>query len=360
MYFFKTITKDIFNELFVIIIFSTLLLFTWFMSLGSLNETLSQSGGNSARREFSEKNYKNLAVEDFLLEGSSGEFNVSRSKITSFIQETSGTSVLMLYDAMESSKGVPVYVSAGLYTDFIDEFKDQSEEVKVIVSDRLEPIYGSSERIMNVEFDNLIYSNKRISTYHPNVYIDTSMNEDWIWINFLSIEDLLQSGIHTDQMKLINGLVFQDYDSNSFLELQESFTNNSRIISANNVSETENNQGEIMIYQTIISTITTILGTLTYLTYLANSIQDKYRDYFIHYFWGTNTKAIYTRILMFLVFPNILPLLFLVFRGLTFSPIISIISLLIYLMSLLILSIMLYKKFIKESQSPILWGGKND
>lgn len=362
MYFLKKIFKDVFSELLIILLFSLALIFSWFISLGSNRGVINNSAIKTMQSQLAKEDYNYLSIDTLALKDlAREETDISRDEALDFLKDLDKVGFIFIYDELESAAGVPVYISGGTYTDYIDEFKGQEKDVKVIASSDLEPIYGPRKNIMNADLKIDLYTDKDVSAYYPSGDLNTKDDTSFIWINFKSIQALKESQLIFNPSKLLQGLIFKDFDTKALNALSAKYNKQQMTVEVNKLKEKAKFQGDSgLSFQAIVTALTTLLATITYMHYLINVVKKRYRDYLIHYFWGAKKVKAFFRIFLFIFIANLIPIIYLIDMAINFSGSIAGLALAIYVLSIILITLYLCHDFSKQTHSLVLLGGSDD
>lgn len=128
-----------------------------------------------------------------------------------FLGTLKNSGIVMFYDAYKSGESVPVFVSAGVYGNLIKQFTQAQQDVYTIASNNLTLRYQKENNIMNFKTKVNEFTKDNILAYTPLGISSTSYHEEWIWIHFSSLQNMLDSQIHIDHMHLLDHIIFQNY-----------------------------------------------------------------------------------------------------------------------------------------------------
>lgn len=310
-----------------------------------------------AKEDYNYLSIDTLALKDLARE----ETDISRDEALDFLKDLDKVGFIFIYDELESAAGVPVYISGGTYTDYIDEFKGQEKDVKVIASIDLEPIYGPRKNIMNADLKIDLYTDKDVSAYYPSGDLNTKDDTSFIWINLKSIQALKESQLIFNPSKLLQGLIFKDFDTKALNALSTKYNKQQMTVEVNKLKEKAKFQGDSgLSFQAIVTALTTLLATITYMHYLINVVKKRYRDYLIHYFWGAKKVKAFFRIFLFIFIANLIPIIYLIDMAINFSGSIAGLALAIYVLSIILITLYLCHDFSKQTHSLVLLGGSDD
>lgn len=358
MYFIKTLLKDIFNDLFFILLFCILELVAWLMFMGlsrefisnqayySMHSTMLSMGLNRLNIEVLPIKEKPDTAEDIM--NSSDTLKIDRDLVLSFMKTLDTAGLVLHYDSFEIGQPYTLFISAGLYTNLVEDF--ESEHITAWASHNLREAFSDKAGLASLTLESIEFTKQDLQIFSPKGVMSTQNQEAWLWINYPTIDSLLKSGLSIKPFQLIEGLVFGNYDSVEFKNLQRSVNEGNISLEIKKFSEESEYVGAGgFSYNMLVFTLAVILSTFVYNSYLASVVRRKYYDYMIHYFWGMGRLLVFFRILIFLVLANLIPILY-ILRLLNYNPLMSSLALVFYFLAIFVLSLYLYRAFVHKSQ----------